>query len=233
MATGAVAYDPNNATQNSFLSALAIGETSTTPWAAWEGVGGTNLSSASVDQYGFPEWSGFGNSHAAGTYQFQPGTWDTLAAKFGLNFQNPQDQNEGAWLYAQQVYSQKTGGSLTDALNNGDFTSIQSALSGVWPSVNGNGSSQGLAYNLANGIGANINTNSTGASQVKGTPFGATSGAGTSSSGSGIAGYFVRGGLIVVGVLILVVALWQLLSQNSSVPSPGSVAKSAVKFAET
>jgi hypothetical protein len=218
-----VGYDPNNAAQTSFLGALALGETGTTPWAAIEGVGGTNLSSYATDQYGFPQWGGFGDSHAAGTYQFQPGTWDALAKKYGLNFQSASDQNEGAWYYAQQVYSQKTGGSLSDALAAGDYSSVQSALAGVWPSVTGNGSSKGLAYNLANGKGATLPG---GQASTQNAP-----GAMSVSSDSSLTSWLVRGGLLIVGALVLVVALWQMLSQHSSVPSPGQTLKGAAKFA--
>lgn len=224
MASATVAYDPNNATQNRFLSALQLGETGRTPWAAIEGVGGTNLSSYATDQYGFPQWGGYGDSHAAGAYQFQPGTWDEIASKFGLNFQNPQDQTEGAWYYAQQTYAAKTGGSLQAALDAGDYTSVQNALKSAWPSVTGNGATGGktLAENIAAGIGADLPAGDQASTQNVPGQMG-----GSSSIGS----WLVRGGLILVGLVILVIALWQMMSQTGSVPSPGSVAKGAAKFA--
>lgn len=231
--TGLVGYNPNDATQTSFLSSLALGETGTTPWAPVEGVGGTNLSSAQPDQYGFPQWSGFGGSHAAGTYQFQPGTWDPIAAQLGLNFTSPSDQSAGAWAYAQQTYQQKTGGSLYDALQSGNYSSVQSALQSVWPSVTGNSATGGktLAENLASGIGATLNLGSTGASQVFGTAPGQTVGGSSGSVLSSIEGFFVRGGLIVVGAIVLLIALWQMLSQHSALPSPGDTVKAAGKLA--
>lgn len=53
------------------------------------GTGGTDLSNAPLDQFGFPQWSGIstpkGPSHAAGAYQFQPGTWRQYAEPMGIN----------------------------------------------------------------------------------------------------------------------------------------------------
>lgn len=229
MASAVVGYDPNNADQTKFLSALALGETGNAADAYTLGTHGTNLASNSTDEYGFPQWGGFGNSHAAGAYQFQPGTWDGLAQQYGLNFHNPSDQNEGAWYYAQQQFAAKTGGSLSDALAAGEYGKVQSALVSAWPSVTGNGSSPGLAAALANGLGSsNVTPGAASGSQAYGTT---AAGGANAASGSGLASWLVRGGLILIGGLILVVALWQLLSDHSSVPSPGSVAKGAAKFA--
>jgi hypothetical protein len=54
------------------------------------GYGGTDLSNAPRDpETGFPQWSGrqgpAGISHAAGKYQFQPGTWAEGARALGIN----------------------------------------------------------------------------------------------------------------------------------------------------
>lgn len=49
------------------------------------GVGGTDLSSARLDENGFPIWEGHGNSHAAGRYQFQPATWAQYAKPLGVS----------------------------------------------------------------------------------------------------------------------------------------------------
>ena len=61
------------------------------------GFGGTDLSNAPLDQYGFPQWPGAmgpkGISHAAGAYQFQPGTWDPAAAKLGIHDFSPASQD--------------------------------------------------------------------------------------------------------------------------------------------
>lgn len=237
MASGLVAYDPTNATQTAFLNSLALGETSNYGAnAAHEGVGGIDLQGAPTDQYGFPQWSGFGDSHAAGTFQFQPKTWSSLASQYGLNFSNPQDQYEGAWYDAQQVYQRKTGGSLMDALQSGDYASVQSALASEWPSVAGNGATGGksLSYDLAAGIGAGNGPNGPSAT----TPSDATTKGGPPTIGQSLSGmassidnFFVRGGLMVVGAIVAGLALWQLLSQHTSVPSPGQTAHAAVRAA--
>ena len=97
---GLVAYNPDDPAQAGFLAALAQGETGGAANSASLGTGQTNLSGLATDQYGFPQWTGLGNSHAAGTFQFQPGTWDAIASKFNLNFQNPQDGHSRTKAYA-------------------------------------------------------------------------------------------------------------------------------------
>ncbi len=222
----AVAYNPSDPTQQSFLSSLALGETGNSSFASMEGVGGVNLSGTSTDQYGFPEWSGDSNSHAAGTFQFQPATWDQEASQYNLNFQNPSDQQAGAWYLAQQTYAQQNGGaSLETALQNGDYSQVQSSLASVWPSVTGNQAApQGLAANLASGTGASLSGGSS------------ASGASSTSSGSNlladVENFFVRFGLIIIGGVVIIVALWQLLASQGAVPSPGDTAK-AVGHAAT
>jgi hypothetical protein len=53
------------------------------------GYGGADLSTAPLDQYGFPQWSGKmgpqGISHAAGLYQFEPATWREGAQAVGVH----------------------------------------------------------------------------------------------------------------------------------------------------
>jgi hypothetical protein len=62
------------------------------------GYGGADLSGAPKDQYGFPIWSGkvgpAGVSHAAGAYQFQPGTWAKYAAPLGITDFSPESQDK-------------------------------------------------------------------------------------------------------------------------------------------
>lgn len=223
--SGQTAYNPSDPTQSAFLSALALGESGGSPDAYSVGVGGHSLSGASVDQYGFPQWQGQGNSHAAGAFQFEPGTWDAIAAQYGLNFSNPADQNAGAWYLAEQTYSNATGGqSLETALQNKDYTGIQNALRSVWPSVTGNGAApQGLANDLAQGTGAAINPGAASAD---------TSGSGSSGSASsqgGILGdienWFIRGGLIIIGGIVVALALWALLAKEGTLPGPKQLAK--------
>lgn len=221
-----VPYDSNNPLITNFLSSLGQGESGGSSNSATLGVGGHDLSGYPTNQYGFPIWSGFGNSHAAGTYQFEPSTWNSIAQQYGLNFKNPQDQSAGAWYDAQQVYSRNTGGGdLASALASGDYQSIQNALGKEWPSVMGNGANPGGLASLLSGIGG---------------MFGGLLGGGTASPGVGqsssttpfwtdIEDFFIRFGLIIVGTVVVVVALWQLLANTGAVPSPAKTAKGAVK----
>lgn len=204
-----VAYNPFDKEQRQFLSSLALGESGGDYSIGW---GGTNLSGYPVDQYGFPKWSGKigpdGISHAAGAYQFQPGTWAEVAADYGLNFQNNADQDAGAWYKAEQVYYNQTGRSLDADLDAGYLTKINSALKSTWTSVT---KGNGLAANIAKGIGAELTPGATATSSTGGT--------GTPSVWSDPVGavstYFVRGGMILAGIAILVVALWALLRSDA------------------
>jgi hypothetical protein len=157
MSSSFVAFNPNDPVQQQFLSSLALGETANSSYAATEGFGGVNLADAPTDQYGFPQWQGQGNSHAAGIFQFQPATWDALAQQYGLNFSDAGDQEAGAWYLAQQTYNTKTGGNLYGDLSTGNTSKLNSALASVWPSVSGNAASpHGLAAAIAGGDGANL-----------------------------------------------------------------------------
>lgn len=222
--TGSIAYNSSDPLQTEFLSALELGETGGSSDAYSMGVGGTNLNGSTADQYGFPQWNGQGSSHAAGAFQFQPGTWDQIAAQYNLNFSNPSDQNAGAWYYAQEQYSQATnGGSLETALQNGDFAQIQSALASAWPSVTGNQANpQGLASALASGQGAPLQGSTAAAPVNSAGSNGSTSSASVVTT---VENFFVRFGLIILGGVVVIVALWQLLSNQGVVPSPGQVAK--------
>lgn len=226
MTSMAVAYNPSDPLQASFLSALALGETGNSSFAATEGVGGTNLAGAETSSNGFFNWSGQGNSHAEGIFQFQPGTWNSIASKFGLNFQNPSDQAEGAWYYAQQVDP-----NLETQLQSGDYGAVQSALKSVWPSVTGNAAApKGLANDIASGTGVDLSGLLGGSGANGGSGGTGDSAGGSSSGGSGgiisdIENWFLRGGLILIGGLVALVALWMLLSNNGVVPGPEKVAK--------
>lgn len=202
-----VGYNSYDAMQTKFLSALALGESGNASNAYSVGYGGVDLSSAELGSHGFPQWSGnaSANTHAAGAFQFQPGTWADIAGKYNLDFDNPSDQNAGAWYLAQQAYTSKTGRSLADALAAGDYSSIQSALGNIWPSVNGNAAApQGLAANLANGVGATLaGTDAASGGAAPSSPFGIV---------ANVENWFQRFGLIVVGGIIIIAALWALLS---------------------
>lgn len=217
-----VAYNPSDKEQRQFLSSLALGESGGRYNVGW---GNTDLSGASVDQYGFPQWSGkmgpAGVSHAAGAYQFQPGTWRGIASKYGLNFQSNSDQDAGAWYLAQETYANKTGRSLDADLDAGYLDKINSALYSTWTSVFGNAANpKGLAAAIGEGIGAELSPGATGT----GTPsFDWTSP--VSSTVDIVKSYFVRGGMIIVGSLILLVALWALLSKTNVLPDAVAIGK--------
>lgn len=224
------AYDPNDPVQNSFLDAVRFGENPAGD--PFLGVGGTHLDNAPVGDYGFPQWQGRGNSHAAGLYQFQPGTWSIVAREYGLDFRNPQDQTAGAWYNAQRVYSARTGRDLETALQAGDYQSVQSALAQEWTSIPGTAATggHGLAYNLERGIGA------TPASWLSEGFHNLTQAPGNIVSG--IENIFVRSGLIIFGGIVVFISLWYLLSDVTDVPSPSDTAalvfdaaKSAAKSA--
>ena len=216
------AYNPNDPAQTSFLQALALGETGGSAYAPTEGVGGVNLSGAPTDAYGFPQWAGQGGSHAAGIFQFQPATWDALASQYGLNFQNPEDQATGAWILAQQ-----TDPNISSDLTAGNFSSIQSALASIWPSVTGNAAAPaGLANNLASGLGAGTSLGSSPSNASTSAPSSTSGGSGWIAA---IENFFVRFGLIIVGALLVLIALWVLLSKQGVLPSPSDVGEGVAK----
>lgn len=217
-----VAYNPSDPTQQAFLAALSRGEGHDT----YQGTGGYDLHGAPTDQYGFPLWNGFGNSHAAGWFQFQPATWDAYAATYNLNFGNTEDQKAAAWYLAQDTYSQATGRSLSDALAAKDYSSIQTALAPVWPSVTGNGASpEGLSGSLASGKGSDLPSGSTPISSDTSTinPF--------LHPVQYLQDQFQRWGLLLVGGILMLIALWWLLADQGVVPSPKDVVKTAGKVA--
>ncbi len=141
-----------------------------------------------------------------------------------MNFQHPGDQNAAAWYLAQDTYKAKTGGDLSEALAGGQFSSVQGALASVWPSVTGNGASPGLATALTKGLGSGLSGGTNPISDD-------TSIMDKLNPAKIIGNEFVRIGLLAVGALILLVALWALLSQTGVVPSPADTAKTAVKLA--
>ena len=61
------------------------------------GYGGADLSNAPLSATGFPQWPGkmgpSGISHAAGGYQFEPGTWNQYAKPLGITDFSPQSQD--------------------------------------------------------------------------------------------------------------------------------------------
>lgn len=61
------------------------------------GWGNTPLAGSALDASGFPIWGGLpgpqGQSHAAGAYQFEPGTWATFAKQAGVSDFSPASQD--------------------------------------------------------------------------------------------------------------------------------------------
>ncbi len=204
-----VPYNSSDAEQRRFLAALRAGEGGNDYWV---GFGGKNLQSAPRDQYGFPQWQGAvtreGPTHAAGAYQFQPRTWKGIASRYGLNFANPYDQDQGAWFNAQERYARATGRSLDEDLNAGAFERIRSALSREWTSLRDN---PGRFLDILRG-GAAAEA-MPGPTDTSGTPSVFTSPIQAASA------YFIRGSMIFVGAIILLVALWFLLSRANVLPN--------------
>ena len=205
---GAVAYNANDPEQRELLAAIRGVESGN----YWEGTGGSDLSGRPRNEYGFPIWSGVGKSHAAGAYQFQPGTWKIVAEQFNLNFANPSDQDAGAWYNAQRVYSAKTGRSLDADLDAGLWDKVRTGLQGEWQGILVNPSK--FLSILSDGVASEV---APGATDTSGTPNFLT------SPIQATAAYFVRGGMILVGAIILVVALWALLSKADLVPNAVSM----------
>lgn len=206
-----VAYDSSDPLQRSFLGALAHGESGgfSAPYSV--GYGGADLSTSPTDANGFPIWSGAGSTHAAGAYQFQPGTWAGIASTYGLNFQNPGDQDAGAWYQAQQADP-----TLEADLQAGNYSKIQGLLSKIWPSVTGSANNpQGLGGSIAAGVGLPTDA---GAAQ---SPADA---AASANPFSVVENWFLRGGLILVGGLVVVIGLYFLLANNGMVPTPKQIA---------
>lgn len=211
------AYNPYDPVQQSFLGALALGESGGFSNPAMVGYGGADLSGVPANSQGFPQWSGVGNTHAAGKYQFQPSTWNEVASEHGLNFQNPSDQDAGAWYYAQDTYERKTGGDLSTDLKSGLFSKIQNALGNAWPSVFGNAANpHGLAGAL--GAGQNPDGSLKTAAEVIAERNGTESGGGLFAT---IENWFLRGGLIIVGLIIVGVALYFLMRDGTAKLSKG------------
>lgn len=217
-------FNINDPTQASFLATLNTGEGSPGPLT---GVGYIDLSSAPQDAFGFPQWAGqmfsTGISHAAGLFQFEPGTWDQVAAANGLNFQVPADQQAGAWDLASSLFANRTGGDLESALQSGAWSSVQSALGSTWPT---------LATDAPPQAGATASS-----------PGGATSSAAPTGQGDGgVAGAITQaaaGGVgflqnvagsatfVIVGIVLLGAGLYMLAVDKGVAPSPGEIVKGA------
>jgi hypothetical protein len=222
------AYDPNDPEQNAFLAALARGESGGGSGSQWIGFGGVDLSKAVAGAFGFPQWGGSrteaGPTHAAGIYQFQPGTWENIARRFNLDFRNTADQHAGAWYLAEETYRANTGGrSLNADLDAGEHRYLEDALANVWPSVTGNGANPGgLVQAMEIPLPGPFDLGRRAGQAIAG---------GASEVGGNIASFFTRGGLVLVGAVVVFVALWFILADNGVVQGPGQLAKAAANAA--
>jgi muramidase (phage lysozyme) len=76
-------------------------------------------------------------SHAAGLYQFQPGTFGPIAKRLGLKDFSPASQDAAAWDLAQTEYKKQTG---RDIVADAKQDKVDwSALGGQWTSLRGGG----------------------------------------------------------------------------------------------
>ena len=78
---------------DAFLQVIKIGESNDNYRAL---LGGGNFSSFSDHPVYIDGFKGVGNSHAAGAYQFQPGTWKEAQAALGLPDFSPSSQDAAA-----------------------------------------------------------------------------------------------------------------------------------------
>ena len=208
-------YNAADPTQAAFLAALQNGENASGNPSL--GYGGTDLSTAPTNQYGFPLWGGVatsgGPTHAAGLYQFQPGTFDPIAAQLGLNFQNPADQNAAAWALASHNYAAANGGaSLESALQAGDYSGVANTLQSTWASLN--------PSRLASAFGTGATPSSTGTGGTSAGTASATPSASILSPSTwlpaldaDIKNLFVRGGVFLLALVMIAFGLYYLADQ--------------------
>ena len=93
-----------------------------------------------------------GPSTAAGRYQIIYSTWKELQKNYPGQFKdfNPATQDRAAWRYAQDVYKQRTGRDLSEALRSGNIKTVQSTLKKIWI---GFGLDKNVAENYAKSLG--------------------------------------------------------------------------------
>lgn len=156
--------------------------------------------------------SSYSPNGSSNPFGFSSGEWSSLSSTYGLNSSSASDQAEGAWYLAEQDYATSTGGgSLEGALESGQYPSVQAALVNLWPAVQGN---QAEPQGLGSAIGTDISQFTANASSPA---SGATTGSDSSTAApaSGIAGLFQRGGLLLVGGIVIAVATWALFKKET------------------
>jgi muramidase (phage lysozyme) len=121
-----------------FLDALYVGESGGDYTILYGGGHFNATTPRKTGYYGFPDWPGKDNSHAAGAPQFEPATWlDTCQRLFRwtADFRNPADQDWGAWLLAQDVYKHLSGADLLLSLRAGALQLVAPTLKSTWTSL--------------------------------------------------------------------------------------------------
>jgi muramidase (phage lysozyme) len=107
-------YTPDpNAQITAFLAIIRAGESSNNYYAK---VGGGNIASLAA----YPTWSGVGNSHAVGAYQFEPETWRECAAALNLHDFTPSSQDAAAvfLIKRRNAYNAILRGDIATACDN-------------------------------------------------------------------------------------------------------------------
>jgi len=101
-------------------------------------------------------------THAAGRYQFQPGTWDAEAKNLGLKDFSPESQDAAAWDLAQTTYRQNTHRDLSADVRAGktqwsalgdQWSSLKNSAAGGTPSASNSAAPSGAAGGQPNAGG--------------------------------------------------------------------------------
>lgn len=91
----------------------------------------------------FPDWPGVAlpdgrRTHAAGKYQFQPGTWQRTAGTAGITDFSEVNQDRAAYVLASGEYRRRTGRELTaDLQDPGRADGVLQTLTPHWPVLKG------------------------------------------------------------------------------------------------
>lgn len=124
------------------------------------------------------------------------GDWAGVASRYGLDYSDNYDKAAGSWYLAQETYARATGHALEADLAAGELDGVESVLSSIWPSITGSQSApQGLAQSLVGATGA---------------ASGEVAGEETSQSEGPVTNLFQRGGLVIIGGIIILVGLFAL-----------------------
>jgi len=128
-----------------FLDAVAVGEDND-PRDYDELVGSTKARPRKFDAstpslpncFNFPNCPGWGNSHAAGRYQFEPDTVRWVGKTFSPaipDFRDPAWQDRMGWFLAQHDYRAHTGYQLLPMLRANRISGIAAVLKPSWASL--------------------------------------------------------------------------------------------------